>query len=55
MLEEINRGEKAAIEEYNEIISENEIPASTKELLIEQRNAIQTALNNIKRFEPIVS
>lgn len=51
ILEEAIRGEKAAVEDYDEVINEKEIPASTKNLLIKQRDHIQEALAKVKREE----
>jgi uncharacterized protein (TIGR02284 family) len=47
VLEEAIRGEKAAIEEYNEVINDMTLPASTKNVLIKHRDNIQTALNHV--------
>lgn len=51
VLEEAIRGEKAAVEDYNEVIAEREMPPSTANLLIKQRNAIERTLNKVKNFE----
>lgn len=53
MLEEAIRGEKSAIEEYDDILGETNLPASTENLLKEQRMKIQTGLKNIKSLEDI--
>ncbi|UOB16128.1 ferritin-like domain-containing protein [Abyssalbus ytuae] len=56
ILEECIRGEKAAIEEYNEILSEQAtLPPTTTNLLIKQRDEIQKAINNVKWLEEVVS
>jgi uncharacterized protein (TIGR02284 family) len=34
VLEEMVRGEKAAVEEYNDVLEDNNIPASTKNILM---------------------
>ena len=44
MLEEAVRGDKAAIEEYNEVLAETQVPARIKEILREQRDFIQNDL-----------
>ncbi|SDB45863.1 conserved hypothetical protein [Flavobacteriaceae bacterium MAR_2010_188] len=54
MLEESIRGEKAAIEEYDEVLTETSLPMSTKNVLSGQRNKIQTGLSKIKRLEDLV-
>ncbi len=44
MLEEAVRGDKAAIKEYNEILAESMVPHRVKEIIREQREAIQNDL-----------
>ncbi len=51
VLEEAIRGEKAAVEEYEEILKEPEIPASTGNILMKQKNAIVASLNEVKTLE----
>ncbi len=51
VLEEMVRGEKAAVKEYNEVMEATEIPPSTKNVLMKQRNAITAALNQVKTME----
>lgn len=51
ILEEAIRGEEAAVDDYNEIIAEGNLPASTANILIKQRNSVQDALNQAKAFE----
>lgn len=53
MLEEAIRGEKAAIEEYDDVMSETSLPASTKAVLEAQKNKIQIGLHNIKSLEDL--
>lgn len=53
MLEESIRGEKTAVEEYKEVLSENHLPSSTKALLETQKNKIELGLENIKTLEDI--
>ena len=55
ILEEIIKGEKKAIDEYNDILKEENIPSTTHNVLEMQRNNIQTTLQEVKRFESIVS
>jgi len=57
ILEEVERGEKASLEEYNDILKDDDmiLPPSTENLLIKQRNAIKAALNINKRYEELVS
>ncbi|KQC32011.1 hypothetical protein AAU57_00745 [Nonlabens sp. YIK11] len=51
ILEEAIRGEKAAVEEYNEIINDSTLPPSTKSVLTKHRDNIQSALTNVKSLE----
>ncbi len=51
VLEETVRGEKAAVEEYNEVMKELDLPASTQNVLMKQRNAITAALNKVTSLE----
>ncbi|WP_340201848.1 PA2169 family four-helix-bundle protein [Ascidiimonas sp. W6] len=53
MLEEAIRGEKAAIEEYDEVLAETSLPSSTKAILSAQKLRIQKGLNTIKRLEDL--
>lgn len=55
VLEEVLRGEKAAVEDYNRIMKETDFPPSTENLLIKQRNAILKTLENIASFEEYFS
>jgi len=51
VLEEAVRGEKAAVDEYNEVLKSEEIPPSTGNVLMKQRNSITDALNKLKSLE----
>lgn len=51
ILEETIRGEKAAVEEYNEVMKDVDMPASTQNVLMKQRNAITAALNKVQSLE----
>ncbi|NJB82789.1 ferritin-like domain-containing protein [Wenyingzhuangia aestuarii] len=51
VLEEAIRGEKAAIEEYNSVLSETALPKSTKTLLESQKRKIEVDLASVKVFE----
>lgn len=53
MLEEAIRGEKVAIEEYEEVINEASLPSQTKALLEAQKNKIQNGLKTIKSLEDV--
>ncbi len=51
VLEEVKRGEKLAVEDYNKVIKEVELPPSTENLLIKQKNAFQKTLEEVKALE----
>ncbi len=57
ILEEVERGEKASLEQYNDILSDKDLtlPPSTRNLLTRQRDAIQAALNTARVYEELVS
>ena len=51
VLEEAIRGEKAALEEYNEILEGDDLPEGTKTLVANQRNSVKIALTEAKALE----
>lgn len=51
VLEEAIRGEKAAIEEYNDVLKDTNLPPSTGNILTKQRDSITASLNKVKTFE----
>ena len=51
MLEEAIRGDKAAIEEYNEVMSDALVPQRVKEILREQKEVIQNDLETSEILE----
>jgi uncharacterized protein (TIGR02284 family) len=51
ILSEALRGEKASLEEYNELLSNNKFPSRLIEMLREQRNCIEAAINSVKLYE----
>ncbi|MCX7547233.1 PA2169 family four-helix-bundle protein [Xanthomarina sp. F1114] len=53
MLEEAIRGEKASVEEYNEVLNETNLPSSTRNIVMNQKNTISQELNTIKRLEDL--
>jgi uncharacterized protein (TIGR02284 family) len=55
ILTEALKGEKASLEEYNEILSNTTLPERLRDLLREQRNAIESAINSVKIYEEAVS
>lgn len=57
ILSEVERGEKAFVAEYDEILKDEEVvlAPSTENLLISQRNSVQSALNTAKTYEEMIS
>ena len=53
ILKETVRGEKAAIEEYNHILEEPNLPPTTESMLKMQRDNIKKALDTVKTFESV--
>ena len=53
MLEEAIRGEKAAVEEYEEVLKETTLPPSTETLLTKQKQTIEQTLSTVKRLEDL--
>jgi uncharacterized protein (TIGR02284 family) len=51
VLEEAIRGERAAVDEYDEILKEESLPSSTKSIITAQRNSVKAALNEAKALE----
>lgn len=55
ILEEAIKGEKASLEEYDEVLKDRTLPPSIDALLFKHRNAIQSAINTQKVHEELVS
>ena len=55
MLEEAIRGEKASVEEYQDVLNETDLPLSTKTILESQKYTIESGLEKIKTVEDIRS
>lgn len=51
MLEEAIRGEKASVDEYNDVLNETSLPSTTKSILLSQKNHIESDLSKIKSLE----
>ena len=51
MLQEAIRGEKASIEEYENVLTEITLPPSTEMLLRNQKVSIQAALSTVEKLE----
>lgn len=55
ILEEVTRGEKTAVQEYQEVILDTTLPPTTKGILTKQVSNIESTLQNVKNFEAIVA
>mgnify|MGYP005990981579 CR=1 FL=1 len=55
VLEEAIRGEKASLEDYNEMVTEKNLPPTIDALVLKHRDAIQSAINTEKLNENIIS
>lgn len=55
ILEEAIRGEEANLEEYEELLKENNLPPTIDNLITKHKNAIQAAINTEKVHEELVS
>lgn len=53
MLEEVKTGEKAAIDDYDDILNNCELNPSVRDLLLRQKNAIQASYNKADYLEDI--
>lgn len=53
MLEEAIRGDKAAVEEYEDVLKEESLPISVATVIREQQMKIRADLNKIKRLEDL--
>ncbi|MDR6301874.1 ferritin-like domain-containing protein [Mesonia maritima] len=52
IMEEVQRGEQSAIDEYDEVIAED-LPPTTKDILVKQREEIKHAQQSAANFEKI--
>jgi uncharacterized protein (TIGR02284 family) len=53
MLEEAIKGEKASVEEYEDVMNDTSLPMSTKAILESQKNKIKNGLSKIKKLEDL--
>ncbi len=53
MLQEAIRGDKAAVEEYEEVLVDKVLPMKVATIIREQQLKIRTDLNNIKTLEDL--
>lgn len=53
MLEEVRNGEKAALNDYDDVLEDNQLPPTTENILRTQRNTIQSSYNKADYLEEI--
>ena len=53
MLEEAIKGDKAAVEEYNDVLNDNTLPVGLATVIRDQKMKIQADLNKIKSLEDL--
>lgn len=51
ILEECERGEERSVAEYDEILKDTHLPASTRSILIRQRNKVAATLSQVEAME----
>ena len=54
VLEECIRGEKEALDEYNELVNEQSLTGRVSELILKQRDNVQNSITELQRLENIV-
>tara|TARA_R110002049_G_scaffold302713_2_gene496083 strand:- start:21340 stop:21792 length:453 start_codon:yes stop_codon:yes gene_type:complete len=54
MLEEVRNGEKAALNDYNDVLEDNQLPPTTVNILTKQRDAIESSYNKADYLEEIL-
>jgi len=54
MLEEVRNGEKAALNDYNDVLEDNKLPPTTVNILTKQRNAIENSYKKADYLEEIL-
>ena len=55
ILNEALRGEKASLEEYNSIINNTDMPSGLSNMLMKQRNVIESSIESVKSFEEVLA
>jgi len=53
MLEEVRNGEKAALNDYDDVLEDNKLPPTTENILRLQRNTIERSYNKADYLEEI--
>ncbi|WP_224998880.1 PA2169 family four-helix-bundle protein [Cesiribacter sp. SM1] len=51
VVEECIRGEKAALDDYEDVLKKNELPISSREVIQRQHDKIQAAVNRLNQIE----
>ncbi len=54
IVEECIRGEKSALEDYDDLLKEKEIVGPERDLIREQRNRVQECISELKRIEEVL-
>lgn len=54
MLEEVRNGEKAALNDYNDVLEDNQLPPTTENILRQQRDAIEASYNRADYLEEVL-
>lgn len=54
MLEEVRNGEKAALNDYDDILEDNQLPPTTEQILRAQRNTIANSYNKADYLEDVL-
>ncbi|WP_228850316.1 ferritin-like domain-containing protein [Aegicerativicinus sediminis] len=55
IIEEVLKGEKSSLEEYNDFLKEPEIPSDLKKTAIKQRDTVKQAIHTLNEREAVVS
>ncbi len=53
MLEEVKTGEKAAIKDYDDILTDNDLSIPVRDVLLKQKNSIQASYNKADYLEDL--
>lgn len=54
MLEEVRNGEKATLNDYNDVLEDNKLPPTTASILTKHRNAIESSYKKADYLEEIL-
>ena len=53
ILNEVIRGEESAVETYQEVLKDNDLPVAARTTITNQLNKIQAVLNDMRRLEKV--